>query len=96
MATTQRYRRVRPERTATLNATRRGSILYRLIISPQSATPGNVGIRDGDTGQFTQIYTGGTSTDPVTIELGLRARDPAGWQIETGVDVICIAVFQGP
>lgn len=74
-----------------------GDILERLILIPESLSPGRVFISDDIS---TDIFTGGDNSvsdlTPIVINLGMRAKGSAGWTVLTGgnVHAICIGKFK--
>jgi len=70
-----------------------GMVLERLIIVPETTTPGLVAIQDGSDTAI-NVYTGGTvsaALEPIVIELQLRSL-AGSWSITTGAAVHVIAV----
>lgn len=73
---------------------KKGDILERLIIVPETTGAGTVAIKDGS-GTAINIFVAGTLSDlhPIVIPLNVRSAVGA-WQITTGANVHVIAVGQ--
>lgn len=72
--------------------TKKGMILEKLIIVPETLAAGTVAIKDGSDTAI-NVFVAGTLTDLHTIEIDLHAKSVTGsWQITTGANVHVIAV----
>lgn len=70
-----------------------GDFIQRLIIVPETTSPGLVSLLDGTTSIAVMVTAGTTTLVPFAVELGLYSVNGA-WSITTGDNVHVIAVGQ--
>ena len=92
------YKEVGASQTAdVLGSGKKGDILERLIIVPDTTSPGEVLLKDADGTNMT-VFKGGASSvadlAPIGIPLGIRCSGATtpGWKVTTGANVSVIAV----
>lgn len=98
------YVAVAASQTLSTLASRRGCHLVRLIIQPESTSPGNVIVYDGDGSSKATVYTfpGGSSSvadlAPIVVEFSVNCKvveaDQEGWYVTTGANVNVVAICQ--
>jgi hypothetical protein len=73
---------------------KKGDILEILVIVPESTSPGEVAIQDGN-GTAITVFAGGassvTSLTPINLAFGARSKIGA-WSVTTGADVSVLAI----
>lgn len=71
-----------------------GDYIERLVIVPETTSPGAVSIKDGS-GTGITVFTGGAtsvgSLAPIVVNLGVKSSGGA-WKVTTGTNVSVIAI----
>lgn len=83
-----------PASTTTVLSTKKGVLLERLILVPETLSPVAVSIKDGS-GSAITVFEGGASSltelKPIVVELQVRCSGN-GWSVTTGANISVVAV----